>query len=283
MANLSVTYPDFIAGTTIVSGQVDQNNADIVNYINARNTASASWDAISTAGAFTSSYANASALLVSAAQSGGILGALISNTSNTASSDSKFGLTVAGTSAGDPYITFAITSGTTWSIGGDNSDSDRFKVSKAATLGTSDYIIIDPTTTAVSIAGTNTNDSAATGYVGERVVASATVNMVTGSFTTITSIILSAGDWDISFVVFGAAAASAVELNIGVATATNTSTGWINGDNTVLFPVSATFDGSGSVGGYRVQPTGSTTYYLTGKSFGATIPATARISARRAR
>ncbi len=54
MASLSIPYSDFVAGTTIVSDQVDQNNAAIVNYINARNAASASWDAVSTVGAFTS-------------------------------------------------------------------------------------------------------------------------------------------------------------------------------------------------------------------------------------
>ncbi len=54
MASLSIPFPDFIAGTTIVSDQVDQNNAAIVNYINARNAASANWDAVRTVGAFTS-------------------------------------------------------------------------------------------------------------------------------------------------------------------------------------------------------------------------------------
>lgn len=54
MASLSIPFPDFVAGTTIVSQQVDDNNAAILNYINARNAASANWDAVSTIGAFTS-------------------------------------------------------------------------------------------------------------------------------------------------------------------------------------------------------------------------------------
>jgi hypothetical protein len=54
MASLSIPYSDFVAGTTIVSQQADDNNAAIVNYINARNSASSTWDAVSTIGAFTS-------------------------------------------------------------------------------------------------------------------------------------------------------------------------------------------------------------------------------------
>lgn len=54
MAALSIPYPDFVAGTTIVSQEVDDNNTAIVNYINARNAGSASWDAISTAGSLIS-------------------------------------------------------------------------------------------------------------------------------------------------------------------------------------------------------------------------------------
>lgn len=54
MASLSIPYSDFVSGTTIVSQQVDDNNTAIVNYINARNAASANWDAVSTVGAFTS-------------------------------------------------------------------------------------------------------------------------------------------------------------------------------------------------------------------------------------
>jgi hypothetical protein len=54
MASISVPYSDFVAGTSIVSQQVDDNNAAIVNYINARNAGTTSWDAVSSAGAFTS-------------------------------------------------------------------------------------------------------------------------------------------------------------------------------------------------------------------------------------
>lgn len=54
MASLSIPYPDFVAGATIVSQQHDDNNAAIVNYVNARNSGTATWDVVSTVGAFTS-------------------------------------------------------------------------------------------------------------------------------------------------------------------------------------------------------------------------------------
>lgn len=53
MASLTIPFSDFVSGTTIVSTQVDQNNAAIVDYINARNSAASTWDAVSTIGAFT--------------------------------------------------------------------------------------------------------------------------------------------------------------------------------------------------------------------------------------
>lgn len=62
----------------------------------------------------------------------------ISHSSNTASSNSLFNATVAGTSAGDPYYTSVITGGATWSWGADNSNGDAFVISASATLGSSD-------------------------------------------------------------------------------------------------------------------------------------------------
>lgn len=57
-------------------------------------------------------------------------------------------------------------------------------------------------TVATSVLGTTTNDSAAAGYVGEIISATVTsgsaVTVATGSATPITSISLTAGDWDVS-------------------------------------------------------------------------------------
>lgn len=54
---------------------------------------------------------------------------------------------------GDAFTNYNIFSVTDWAIGLDNSDSDKFKISASATLGTSDAITIDPSTLAVTILG----------------------------------------------------------------------------------------------------------------------------------
>ena len=46
MANLSITYPNFIAGTVISSTEVDTNNSDIQTYINNRNSGTTAWDQV---------------------------------------------------------------------------------------------------------------------------------------------------------------------------------------------------------------------------------------------
>lgn len=76
------------------------------------------------------------ALLIQASVSGNILGAFIDNTSNTASSESRIGLRVAGTSAGDPYAVFSVIGGSpaSWAIGVDNSDGDTFKINSSSGL-----------------------------------------------------------------------------------------------------------------------------------------------------
>lgn len=66
----------------------------------------------------------------------------ITNSNNTASSQSQFKATVAGGTAGDAFSTYTVTGVTDWSIGVDNSDSDRFKITPGTALGTSDAISI---------------------------------------------------------------------------------------------------------------------------------------------
>lgn len=47
--------------------------------------------------------------------------------------------------AGDPITKYSITGGSTWTIGTDNSDADRFKLSLGNALGTNDKIYVDTT------------------------------------------------------------------------------------------------------------------------------------------
>ncbi len=145
-----------------------------------------------------------------------------------------------------------------------------------------------------AIKGTNTNNNAAAGDIGEyfsSAVATGSAVSATGSsqFFDITSITLSAGDWDISAVFvlqLSGATASAATGGIGTASGNN-GAGLVQGDNRQNFAIPAA--GEGDIGecipAYRVSISGSTTYYLkflaiysagTPKAFG-------RISARRVR
>lgn len=149
-------------------------------------------------------------------------------------------------------------------------------------------------TAAVSIRGTNTNDSAATGFVGEYVSSAvATGSAVSSTGTTqwfdVTSISLTAGDWDISCVIAGkdnGATISAWTGGIGTATGNN-GAGLVQGDNrlNMSIPNSTEGDIGLSIPAWRVSITSTTTYYLKALFiFSAGTPQSyGRISARRVR
>ncbi len=156
--------------------------------------------------------------------------------------------------------------------------------------------------TQVIAKGTATNDSAATGDVGEVVtlslartsansLTSPTAENLNGSFA------LTAGDWDVSLMIGFAPAASTTlaQLNVGVSTAT----GALPGAGTLAFPVAgearaqqsfpATFvpvsDVFLSIPSYRVSLSGSQTYYVVvAATFGtSTMSAYGYMQARRIR
>jgi hypothetical protein len=72
--------------------------------------------------------------------SGATVTSTLSNTSNTASSKANHIIKVAGSTADDAWTTWSVNGVTNWSMGIDNSDSDKFKLSRSATLGTSDVL-----------------------------------------------------------------------------------------------------------------------------------------------
>lgn len=109
------------------------------------------------------------------------------------------------------------------------------------------------------------------GTIGESTEAYVTTSLTTGGFTTMSPMTLNPGLWNISITCTSAAVASATEAQVGWATTTNTNTGHLLGKNAMQYPVSATFDGGSSVAQYLLSPTVATTYFVTGKSFGATI------------
>ena len=80
-----------------------------------------------------------------ARDTGGTWGARIYNARNTdVTSHALLNIRSGGSGGGDPLITFQVGGVTFWSLGIDNSDSDNFKISGAATLGTNDYVTITP-------------------------------------------------------------------------------------------------------------------------------------------
>lgn len=140
----------------------------------------------------------------------------------------------------------------------------------------------------ISLSGTNTNDSAATGYVGEFTSATATTGTLTSTTATnVTSLALSAGDWDITAGYTAAGSSSPSVTDIWVSINTVTATGSNTAGQqfrvrgmTLTDPVAA-----GTLGPLRVSLTGSTTYYLntTCVYTGGTFAVTGIIRARRVR
>lgn len=95
---------------------------------------------ITSAGVLSISTASVNALLVQSSNSGATNGITTENTSNTASSDARLLMQVAGTSAGDAFASYAINAGQVWSQGLDNSAGDSFVLSASTALGTTNII-----------------------------------------------------------------------------------------------------------------------------------------------
>jgi len=92
----------------------------------------------------------------------GTEGILVKHTDETTNDHAKLALEVTGTTGGDPYITMAVSGGSTFAMGVDNSNEDTFKISHASELGTNDRLTI---TTGGVTTVTNTSEatSATTG------------------------------------------------------------------------------------------------------------------------
>lgn len=146
----------------------------------------------------------------------------------------------------------------------------------------------------VSVHGTNTNDNAAAGYIGEYVesVVSAVSTPLTAIWGDMTSISLTAGDWDISLV-------AAINLNnsntgatviIGISpNSGNSGAGLAIGSNESLgffaTSTSNSFYISLAIPNYRISITATTTFYAKMQSgFSSGGPQyNGRLSARRVR
>ncbi len=158
------------------------------------------------------------------------------------------------------------------------------------TLGDSDGKLTR--TAGISISGTNTNDSAASGYVGEfiesTILVGSAVSLTTNTTANVTSISLTAGDWDVFGNVAlnpgGGTALSKIVASISTTSATEPTIP--NGGAFVL----TNFSDSNAndvipVGMKRLSLSGTTTVYLTARVVFtvSTMGAYGYLGARRAR
>lgn len=144
---------------------------------------------------------------------------------------------------------------------------------------------------AVSLKGTTTNDNASAGQVGEYLSASNSTGNVltTATINNITSLSITAGDWDVTGCVgFLVASGSPIStLTLAAISTTNNGTGTI-ADGTraeaTIGPAGAN-DTSLTLPTIRLSLSGTTTYYLNGQaSFsGGNVTGVGSIFARRAR
>lgn len=121
----------------------------------------------------------------------------------------------------------------------------------------------------VAVRGTNTNNSAAAGYIGEYVEATVivytAVPAANNQFGDLTSISLTAGDWDVTLVVqLNNNGATATVADIGISTTTgNSATGMAYGVNLIEMPwqAVAAADASMVIPSYRMSLNATTTVY----------------------
>ncbi len=194
---------------------------------------------------------------------------------------------------GDAFFRVRTTpSGTVdWVWGSDQSSSGNFTLNTGTALVTGASLIASASSGAVSIQGTATNNSASAGYVGEyveSVISSPTNFPSTGTFGDLTSITLTAGDWDVTAMMDATKnGATTTEIGAGISsTSGNSGTGLVAGINFMRSagPTAVNRDGV-TVASYRASLSGTVTHYLkyTADFSVATPQATGRLSARRMR
>lgn len=144
-----------------------------------------------------------------------------------------------------------------------------------------------PTLNQPNIVGTTTNDNAAAGSVGEYASNSATgVSLTNGVSANLTSVSLTAGDWDVTGVMLISPAGGTTPTSMGLG-ATTTSATLPAFPGTIFMPVVATAGFSSATTGavQRFSLASTTTVYLVGQAnfSGGTLTASGFIRARRIR
>lgn len=175
-------------------------------------------------------------------------------------------------------------------LGDDNTTTHQITIDLASITAARTQHWQDRDGTIALLQGTATNDSAAAGSVGENphseIVAGSAVSLTTATAANVTSISLTAGDWDVRGNVNFAGASSTVTARSGGLTATSAT---VPTDGTEVFAGGQTTTTSEttsvSVPSKRFSLASTTTIYLVGKAtFSAgTMGEFGSISARRVR
>jgi hypothetical protein len=177
--------------------------------------------------------------------------------------------------------------GATWvapgTIGSTTPNTGKFSTLAATGL-------ISPTST-IGVAGTVTNDAAQAGSVGEYVtatVATSAISLTSGAAANITSISLTAGDWDVNGAVGFLPAGTTVPSGVSVSISLTSATLALIGDPGRSSIIATMATGAGQAhccGPVRVPLATTTTVYLvaTGTFTVSTMTAGGTIRARRMR
>lgn len=284
--NVSRTYSFGYGKDYLLPNQLDSEFDNIVGAINAANAGNLTWDNIkvTTATITTATLTNPLAI----ASGGTASSTTLNNNRVMVSSASKISEAAAITAArvliSDANgIPVAATTTTTTLGYLDATSSVQTQINgKQATL------------TAGQLAGTATNDNASAGNVGEFIssVVSTSSNFASsGTWDDLTSVSLTAGDWDISATLQGTINTSTwTEVILGVSvTAGNSETGLVSGDNRIreTWASSATTPATKTlcIPPWRLSLSTTTTVYLKQQaSYSLGVPKRiGRISARRMR
>jgi len=262
VANLFIRTYTFVDGTTAYGSQVEAEIGNIVTVLNNLNTAATTWGQVSI------SHATSVPLIADCASGSQHIADFKNNSVIKASVSSAGAITCVGLAAGSAKIT-----------------------GLAAATTSGDAVRYEQVLTG-QIAGTTTNDSASAGNIGQYIesLAGPTNFTTSGHWADLTSISLTAGDWDVTGIFFfNNQGTTTTEIDYGISTTTgDSSTGLTIGSNYQLacLPVgTAVQRTSGTIAAYRISISSTTIMYA--KYFatysGTTPTATCRLSARRVR
>lgn len=300
MTSVAVTNT-LVAGTTASASDVTQNFTDLVSWLNLRNAATTKWDALSVLGVATFSDGTAGAPSM-AFSSDGTVGVYKSGggqISIATAGTARLNLSTVAISATLPFFQQGGTAGAPVYSFSSNQTTGIY-ASASATIGFAAGGTLCASISGAALTsvvqliakGTATNDSAASGYIGEYIEATSTASTnvgTTGAYADYVSISLTAGDWDVTGLMrhINNGSTETTVFTALSAYSANTTTDHVVGTNIIsCTPPNGNSGMSIVIPVWRVSITGTATYYLKGAanySAGTPQMSGGRISARRVR